>query len=252
MTSGTASQPLTSNFGARAAGPILAAILISYVLADYALVELLGALRERVGLVSLSNRTDSEIAALRLVIHGFQDPLITLLVCMLMLRRYFPEDSSRMLLSRFGLKKKFPLKNSVACFAAGMLYLMAFKSLAYFLPPGPFVAANPINVINAAAFSGKLTFAICAITIVPVTEEFLFRGVLYNAFGNSWGKVASAICVSLIFIALHPDTLESGYWVTHSALYVFPLFMVLMREITGTLHGPMLAHSAFNFTEIYF
>lgn len=252
MTSNTKPQKAVRQIGAGAAGQILLTALISYILADYVLVEVLNALQEHEGVFSLQGRTANEISALSSVIQGVQNPILTLLICFTFLRNYFPKESVRTLLGRFGLGSELPIKKSAMYFAAGVAYFLFFRALAHFFPPSPFAVPHPANVINYATFPEKLVFALSAITVVPASEEFLFRGVLYDSISNSWGKAISTICVSAVFIAIHPSTLESGYWLTHAALYVFPVFMILLRESSGTLYAPILAHSAFNFTEIYF
>jgi hypothetical protein len=53
------------------------------------------------------------------------------------------------------------------------------------------------NVIN---------FAVLAV-LGPVTEEFLFRGVLLPSFAVSWGEAKAAIASSCLFAAFHLDML---------------------------------------------
>jgi membrane protease YdiL (CAAX protease family) len=137
-------------------------------------------------------------------------------------------------------------------FVGGGAYLGVFMALTKLFPPDQFVAAHPANFIRYASGIEKGLFALSAIVFAPIAEEILFRGVLYQGISHSWGKPVSAILVSAAFVALHPDTISSGYWVTHMALYVFPFFVVFLREATGTLYGPIAAHSGFNATEILF
>lgn len=137
-------------------------------------------------------------------------------------------------------------------FGLGIIYIFFFTGLRHLFPPGEFVAPHPANVVNHASTFGILIFVLTACLLAPIAEEVLFRGVLYQGIANSWGKVISAICVSVAFIALHPDSIESGYWVTHATLYLSPFLLVAMRELFGTLYAPIAAHAGLNFTEIFF
>lgn len=240
-------------FGALAAGGILLVALISYVFADYFLVLLLRHLQETDGILSLLEKNDDEISAMRAALLGVLNPAVTLAVTLSMLGTYFPNVSIRGLTNRFGMVGLPSIKLLVFSFVVGMVYVFFFsKVLMQFFPPDQFVTPHPGNVINYGSLWEKLLFAFTAITIVPLTEEFLFRGVLYQGVAHSWGKLISAICVSFIFVMMHPDTIKSGYWLTHLALYIFPFLMVLLREKTGTLFGSIMAHSGFNFAEIFF
>ncbi len=240
-------------FGARAAGVILIVALVTYIFGDYLLLRLLRHFQETAGIFSLQENNENEIMAMRSAILGVVNPALTMVVCVAMLRTYFPRESIKELFNRFGLVGRPSLKLLVAAFLGGMAYLFFFsKVLMHIFPPDPFAVPHPANIINFAPIWWKIIFAVTVVTIVPISEEFMFRGVLYQGIINSWGKFVSAICVGAVFVLLHPDTIKSGYWITHLALYLFPIFMVLIREITGALFGSIMAHSGFNFAEIFF
>ena len=159
-------------FGARAAGVILIVALVTYIFGDYLLLRLLRHFQETAGIFSLQENNENEIMAMRSAILGVVNPALTMVVCVAMLRTYFPRESIKELFNRFGLVGRPSLKLLVAAFLGGMAYL------------------------------------------------FFFSKVLMH--------------------------------ITHLALYLFPIFMVLIREITGALFGSIMAHSGFNFAEIFF
>jgi membrane protease YdiL (CAAX protease family) len=129
--------------------------------------------------------------------------------------------------------------------------LLVLNPLLQYSPPTEFVEPHPGNVINAGGAWAKLSLVLAVILFAPVSEEFLFRGVLYQTIAQSTNRAISALVVSSIFIALHPDALRTGYWVTHAILYTFPFVLVALREATGSIHGPILAHAGFNAVEIF-
>jgi membrane protease YdiL (CAAX protease family) len=245
--------PVTPYFGARAAGVILLAMLVSYIAADLFVVKILHHLQEENGIFSLQQQSLDEVGAIRAIILSALNPALILIVSFSLLRAYFPNESLMFIANRFGLKGRPPVNFIVVSFLGGVAYALFFLIvLMHFFPPNEFVASHPASVINSASVGGKLFFAIAAITIVPASEEFLFRGVFYSGLAQSWNKVASAILVSLAFILIHPDTIKSGYWLTHLALYTFPFVLILIREITGSLFGSIMMHSGFNFGVLVF
>lgn len=88
----------------------------------------------------------------------------------------------------------------------------------------------------------RATLCFVAIVITPVKEEMLFRGMLFKGFAASWGKVASSILVTLLFIAVHLS--ETGYhWRPILWISLFSTMALAARLQTGHLGCSMVVHS---------
>ncbi|HEJ83987.1 MAG TPA: CPBP family intramembrane metalloprotease [Desulfobacteraceae bacterium] len=81
----------------------------------------------------------------------------------------------------------------------GLLVLLG-GALAYVM------GINPLSLIHTPVPAGPahiLLFFIVGGIIGPVTEEILFRGVLYGFF-RPWGAVAAILLTTLAFVLAHP------------------------------------------------
>ena len=76
----------------------------------------------------------------------------------------------------------------------------------------------------------------------PITEETLFRGVFFHHLRRRNGWFLSAVIVSLIFAAIHPQGLLGV-----PALMTIAMMLAALREWRGSLIAPMVAHALHNF-----
>lgn len=102
----------------------------------------------------------------------------------------------------------------------------------------------PQQVVKAFETSGsvavRLLMGFAAVVAAPLTEELLFRGLLYGVckrFTDSW---FAAIVSSLLFASVH---LHIGSFMP---LFTLALILVAVYEITGSLLVPILMHGLFN------
>jgi hypothetical protein len=75
------------------------------------------------------------------------------------------------------------------------------------------------------------------VVVAPVTEEFIFRGLLLHRWGVKWGIRPAIVLTSIVFGVLHSNLV---------GLFVFGLVMALLYLSTRSLLVPMLAHSMNN------
>src|SRR5262249_39109907 len=87
-----------------------------------------------------------------------------------------------------------------------------------------------------------------ASVVAPVVEETMFRGVLYRhlrdataVFGVALSFVVSALVVSFVFAAIHPQG-----WLAVPALMALAIGFTLAREWRGTLIPSIVAHAINN------
>ncbi len=76
----------------------------------------------------------------------------------------------------------------------------------------------------------------------PVSEELLFRGLLYTSVRERWGFWPALLLTSTLFAAVHYE--PTGVY----ALLVLPsgLLFGWLREVTGGVYASTLMHAAFN------
>lgn len=99
----------------------------------------------------------------------------------------------------------------------------------------------PVHALRVSmSWGGRLTFGAAAVLLAPITEEVLFRGILYPAI-KQFGYPRLALWgTSLLFAAVHTNV------VTFVPLVVLALVLTLLYERTDNLLAPVAAHVLFN------
>lgn len=87
--------------------------------------------------------------------------------------------------------------------------------------------------------SQKILFVIVAIFLGPITEELIFRGMVYNFLKNFMRVEASIIITSLIFALFHS-------FETFPAILMLSILMNYFYEIRSNLLVPITLHSLNN------
>lgn len=76
------------------------------------------------------------------------------------------------------------------------------------------------------------------VVLAPVTEEFIFRGVLLHRWSEKWGINKAILVSSILFGLAHPDPVgATAFGIAMSVLYLK----------TQTLVVPMVCHGLYNF-----
>lgn len=145
--------------------------------------------------------------------------------------RIFPEDRATWL----QCAPLVPAACALAC-APGWGWLQALEWMPW--------AADQLQTSRAAAQSLRSTgewlgFAALAVVVAPVSEEFVFRGLIYHGLRRTHGFVWSLLWSSLFFTAIHPPL---------SSVAVFGLAAVnaWIMERTGRLLPCILVHAGYN------
>lgn len=91
------------------------------------------------------------------------------------------------------------------------------------------------------------SMVVCLVTIVPLIEEFLFRGLLQNFFYGVVGVKTAVVCTSLFFALFH-FTSQQGYTNIELmiGLFVYSFFMGVFYVRTSSLWVPIGMHAMFN------
>jgi len=241
---------LCGKFRAKAAGVLLLVTLVLAFVSSFGFVIAVSGIRGH--LPEIFNQfSDKEIVALLEVAANILNLAVMVGVTFAVLKLYFPGERTAAIVEKFGLRRAFRSREAFTAFLLGIAVVLAFrKVLMIVFPPDEFASPHPRKVLLEGTIYAQWIFAIVATTLVPIVEEFFFRGVLYKGFCTSWNKIYAAIVVTVIFIALHPDTLSSGYWLTHVMFCVIAFLFVFAREVTGSLISPIFMHSGANFAAV--
>ena len=84
-----------------------------------------------------------------------------------------------------------------------------------------------------------LLLMIVLVVVAPITEEFIFRGVLMHRWAVKWGAFWSVILSSLLFGAVHLD----AFWFSRA---VGSIFIALFYIQTKNLLVPIILHALNN------
>lgn len=83
-------------------------------------------------------------------------------------------------------------------------------------------------------------FIFLAVVVAPLTEELVFRGIVYLPMRERYGPLRAAIVVSLIFAGIH------AYWAGLGHLFILALIFTWLMESTRTMLWPIMAHGVHN------
>lgn len=112
-------------------------------------------------------------------------------------------------------------------------------------PDIPDSELGPVARLAEQSERVRWIWAFIAIAIAPVTEEFLFRGVLFSGLSRSWGIPAAAVTVSALFFTFHlAETL--AFWPAAVAIGILTIGTIAARLLTNRLGPPIAMHLSYN------
>ena len=89
----------------------------------------------------------------------------------------------------------------------------------------------------ALSTSGIVIFVFFAGIVGPIVEEIVFRGLLYPAWKDAWGWIASSLATAVVFALFH-----GAFW---PQLLGSLVFVCVLRR-TGALRAAIYTHALFN------
>jgi uncharacterized protein len=118
---------------------------------------------------------------------------------------------------------------------------LVFLSLLSYLFPSLvtiFTQSSKVGDLAASAsLADKVWLFLVLVVFAPLTEEFLFRGIILNRWSQKWGMAKSLLATSLFFGFLHANPV---------GLSMFGLVMGLLYLRTQTLWIPVICHTLNN------
>jgi len=107
--------------------------------------------------------------------------------------------------------------------------------------------AVPEQVVGDLRGVELVVFALFAAVVAPITEEFVFRGLIYRSIRDRFGVALGAVVSALLFGAIHyvpgpwPDALA-----LQITMVVTGIGLAIVYERRKTLLSPIAGHAAFN------
>jgi uncharacterized protein len=118
--------------------------------------------------------------------------------------------------------------------------LVLLSLLSYLFPSLVMIFTQSSKVEDlaaSAALADKVGLFLVLVVFAPLTEEFLFRGIILNRWSQKWGMAKSLLATSLFFGFLHANPV---------GLSMFGLVMGLLYLRTQTLWIPVICHTLNN------
>ncbi|WP_080810572.1 CPBP family intramembrane glutamic endopeptidase [Halomicronema hongdechloris] len=144
------------------------------------------------------------------------------------------------------LPSGYPWRHLLGLMAAVFIFSLAAFQLSYYglswIMPSLVESTLQKPLLLSAAdtaapglYNGLTLFSV--LLVAPVTEEFLFRGILLHRWGSKWGIGPAVVLTSVLFGLLHMNLV---------GLFVFGLVLALLYLHSRTLWVPILAHALNN------
>ena len=80
--------------------------------------------------------------------------------------------------------------------------------------------------------------------LMPISEELMFRGLIFERISNFGSETAGAILTSLLFGLYHGTMIQLVY------AFVFSLFMIFAYKRSGSFAAPVLFHMVSNLSAL--
>jgi membrane protease YdiL (CAAX protease family) len=127
----------------------------------------------------------------------------------------------------------------------------AAVNLAY-LQMVPFLPVQPTRMPDSALWdlllspgASRWLVLLTAVTVAPLTEELVFRGLIFEGLGRSWSTGAAVVGAAVLFTLLHvPDT--AHYWPAAVMIFVMGSVAGVFRARTGHIGPAVGVHFGHN------
>ncbi len=127
----------------------------------------------------------------------------------------------------------------------GLLAPVLGGLLTQVLAQGHAISQNVEQLARSAPPVGRAALALIAITVAPLTEELLFRGVLLSALAPRWGVRTAAAASAVAFTVLHVPGLQ-WQWFALPQLLLLGIVLAWLRLHCRSLWPAVLAHATHN------
>lgn len=92
---------------------------------------------------------------------------------------------------------------------------------------------------------GNIVYRMFALGVItPVSEEIIYRGLVYNRIKMTYGKIYGIVISSLLFGVFHFNLVQGVY------AFIIGMALAYCYEITGDLKIPVYIHMSINFLTV--
>ncbi|GAA0124033.1 MAG: CPBP family intramembrane metalloprotease [Clostridium argentinense] len=97
------------------------------------------------------------------------------------------------------------------------------------------------TIVNSPSYNGNIVSLISGIIFIPIFEEILFRGIIFNELRDNLSLITSILIQGIIFAIMHGNIIQ--------VIYTFPLaiMLALVYIWTNSIWASILLHIFFNF-----
>lgn len=125
-----------------------------------------------------------------------------------------------------------------AAFCVGMNALLVMTNLAF--------ESSTYQETSEVLYSASLPVQIvCLGLIIPITEELMYRGVLFRRYREGSGFMRAAIGSSLLFGVMHGNIIQMVYG------FILGMFLAFIYNKYGSLKAPILLHVTVNLISLF-
>lgn len=171
-------------------------------------------------------------------------PLIALVLFWLV-HRAWPQLWDRAMPPGFGFTAPFARHWYVMALLIGLVMPPLGALLTQLLAHGHEVTQNVEELSQHASPHLRLPLAIVAVTVGPMIEELMFRGVLFSALLRRMSTAMSIAVCAVLFGAVHLAGLDFQ-WYALPNLILLAASLCWLRLKSGSLWPSILAHGLYN------
>lgn len=171
-------------------------------------------------------------------------PIIALIVFWLV-QRMWPLLWARGELPGFGFTAPTALRWYGSALFVGVVMPPLGALITQMLAHGHAVTQNVQELGEHASSSLRLPLSLVAVTVGPMVEELLFRGVLLSALMRRMSMAMSIVFCAVLFACVHLDGLQFQ-WYALPNLTLLAAALCWLRLKSGSLWPSILAHGVYN------
>jgi membrane protease YdiL (CAAX protease family) len=139
------------------------------------------------------------------------------------------------------IRWNWPGAAAMGFFLAGIFFAFLVEIASRWLP---IPKSLPVDKFFSDA-TGAYLMAAFGITLAPLVEELVFRGMLYPLLRRAWGVALGVVVTAGAFAAIHGTQL--GYaWGPLLSIFVVGVVFTLARERTNSVAASFLMHCGYN------
>lgn len=145
-----------------------------------------------------------------------------------------------------GRRPRWPDVGAGLVVAAAILMVDAVLMVAVELLFGDAALGDAQGWIDAALFAAPVATAVALVVTGPISEEVLFRGLLFRGLRRRWGTIGAAVASAALFAIVHPADLSAASMVLVVSTFLTGLILAAATVRRGTLVTAIVAHVVVN------